>query len=72
MEKKKVMLAADLIVDHGDKIKDLYEKGANVTKLCTKYGSSRNTMVKVLMKLGFTGPQWAKNKGYGVNTRKTE
>ena len=59
-EKRKTILAADLLVDHGDEIKELKTKGATVTKLVDKYGCSRNTMTKVLVKLGFDGPAWAK------------
>lgn len=61
-EKRKTILAADLLVDHGDEIKELKEKGATVTKLLTKFSCSRNTMTKVLIKLGFDGPDWAKKK----------
>ena len=61
-EKRKTILAADLLVDYGDEIKELYEKGATVTRLVIKYGCSRNTMTKVLIKLGFDGPEWAKKK----------
>lgn len=61
---RKVILAADLLVKHGDKIKELYETGATVVALKNKYECSSNTMVKVLMKLGFEGPKWAKKRKY--------
>ena len=61
-EKRKTILAADLLVDHGNEIKKLKEKGATTTKLVNKFGCSRNTMTKVLIELGFDGPEWAKKK----------
>ena len=59
-EKRKVILAADLVVDHGDEIKELRNKGATVSKLVEKYGCSRNTMSKTLVLLGFDAPEWMK------------
>ena len=55
---KKHITSADLVIDHGDEIKELYEKGATVTRLVSKFGCARNTMTTTLIKLGFDGPEW--------------
>jgi len=60
----KHVTSSNLVIDHGDEIKELYEKGATVTRLVEKYGCSRNTMTMTLGKLGFEKPEWAKkNEG---------
>lgn len=61
-EKRKVILAADLVVEHGDKIKELKDKGATIEYLKNKYKCSRNTMSVALVKLGYDAPEWMKKK----------
>lgn len=58
MSKRKTMLASDIAIDHGDRIKDMYDKGASVTRLVKEIGCSRNTMNVVLGKLGYNVPKW--------------
>jgi len=60
MSEKKHITSADLVIDHGDEIKRLYNKGMTITRLVTKYGCARNTMTTTLGKLGFKLPNWAK------------
>ena len=56
--KRSYISSADLIIDHGEEIKELREKGATISKLVKIYGCSRNTMDLTLKKLGFTAPKW--------------
>jgi len=57
---KKHITSADLVIDHGDEIKELYDKGMTITRLVEKYGCARNTMTTTLVKLGYDGPNWTK------------
>jgi uncharacterized protein YjcR len=59
---KKHITSADLVIDHGDEIKTLRDKGMTITRLVEKYGCARNTMTTTLNKLGFDGPEWSKKK----------
>ena len=58
----KHLTASTIVLNHGDEIKLLRERGVSVTALVTKFGGSRNTMNKVLVNLGFDGPKWLTKK----------
>jgi len=58
----KHITASTIILNHGDEIKKLKERGVTVTALVNKYGCARNTMNKVLVNLGFNGPKWLTGK----------
>ena len=55
---------SNLIINHGDEIIALKEKGVTVTDLIEKYKCSRNTMVRCLGQLGFEVAEWTEKDYY--------
>jgi lambda repressor-like predicted transcriptional regulator len=58
----KHVTVSDLILHHKDEITKLKDAGVTTSALVIKFGTSRNTMTRALIKMGFPGPKWTEKK----------